>query len=177
MEWLGQNEWSPYIVGIGIGILSWLTFLLSDKYIGCSTTFARASGMIEGLFRGDKVKERPYFQKYAPIVDWGWMLVIGIVIGAFISARLSGYFHVRYVPDEISGELDKTIVTVPSARWIVAFIGGIFIGIGSRWANGCTSGHGISGTLQLAVSSWLAAISFFTGGIITAMLIFRLILA
>ncbi len=61
---------------------------------------------------------------------------------------------------------------MPFARWIVAFIGGIVMGIGARWANGCTSGHGISGTLQLAVSSWLAAICFFIGGIVTAILIY-----
>ncbi len=36
--------------------------------------------MIEGLFRGDKVKERPYYQKYAPTVDWEWMLVLGVVM-------------------------------------------------------------------------------------------------
>jgi hypothetical protein len=47
------------------------------------------------------------------------------------------------------------------------------MGLGARWANGCTSGHGISGTLQLAVSSWLAAVCFFIGGIATAQLIFR----
>jgi uncharacterized membrane protein YedE/YeeE len=58
---------------------------------------------------------------------------------------------------------------------IVAFIGGIFMGVGSRWAGGCTSGHGISGTLQLTISSWLAAICFFIGGIATAMLIFRVL--
>jgi hypothetical protein len=31
MGWLSMEEWSPYLVGIGIGILSWLTFLLSDQ--------------------------------------------------------------------------------------------------------------------------------------------------
>jgi len=46
-------------------------------------------------------------------------------------------------------------------------------GDGARWAGGCTSGHGISGTLQLAVSSWLAVICFFVGGIATALLIFH----
>ncbi len=173
MEWLRLGQWSPYAVGIGIGILSWLAFLLSDKRIGCSTAFARTSGMIERLFRGDKVNERPYFQKFAPIIDWEWMLVVGVVIGAFISAKLSGYFQLRMVPGEISGELNRTIVTVPHARWITAFIGGILMGVGSRWAGGCTSGHGISGTLQLSIGSWLAAICFFIGGIATAMLIFR----
>ena len=52
MGWLSMELWSPYVVGAGIGILSWFTFLVSDKPIGCSTAFARKSGMIEGLFRG-----------------------------------------------------------------------------------------------------------------------------
>ena len=176
MEWLRLDQWSPYAVGIGIGILSWVAFLLSDRPIGCSTAFARTSGMIERLFRGNKIQDRPYYQKHASTIDWEWMLVLGVVIGAFISAKLSGYFQARWTPGEISGELDKAIVTVPYARWITAFIGGIFMGLGSRWANGCTSGHGISGTLQLAVSSWLAAICFFIGGIAAAMLIFRVII-
>jgi hypothetical protein len=47
------------------------------------------------------------------------------------------------------------------------------MGVGARWAGGCTSGHGISGTLQLAVSSWVAVVCFFIGGVGTAMLIFK----
>lgn len=175
MEWLSMERWSPYLVGIGIGILSWLTFLLLDKPIGCSTAFARTSGMIERLFRGAKVKEKPYYQKFAPTIDWEWMLVLGVVIGAFISSKLSGQFQWRWTPVVSAGTMDKAFVNEPYARIVVAFIGGILMGIGSRWAGGCTSGHGISGTLQMAVSSWLAAICFFIGGIASAMLIFRVI--
>ena len=171
MDWLILKQWSPYAVGIGIGILSWLTFLLSDKPIGCSTAFARTSGMIERLFRGDKVKGKPYYQKFTPTVDWEWMLVLGIVMGAFISAKLSGQFQLQWLPAKWIGTFGNAI----SARMAFTFFGGILMGIGSRWAGGCTSGHGISGTLQLAVSSWLAAICFFIGGIATAMLIFRVI--
>jgi uncharacterized membrane protein YedE/YeeE len=166
-----MEQWSPYIVGIGIGILSWLSFLLSDRAIGCSTPFARASGMIERLFRGNKVMEKPYFRKYAPVVDWQWMLVLGVVIGGFLSAQLSGRFRLEWVPNKWV----ETFGVTPLFRWIVALVGGILMGVGSRWAGGCTSGHGISGTLQLAISSWLAAICFFIGGIATAMLIFRVL--
>lgn len=169
MEWLSMKQWSPYVVGIGIGVLSWFTFLLSDKPIGCSTAFARTSGMIERLFRGSKVMEKPYYKKFPPTVDWEWMLVVGVVIGAFISAKLSGQFQFQWVP----GTWAATFGSIRSARWVVALIGGVIMGIGSRWAGGCTSGHGISGTLQLAVSSWVAAICFFIGGIGTAMLVFR----
>ena len=61
----------------------------------------------------------------------------------------------------------------PVLRWAVALGGGVLMGFGARWANGCTSGHGISGTLQLTASSWLAAICFFAGGIVVAMLLYR----
>ncbi len=43
-------------------------------------------------------------------------------------------------------------------RWATALLGGILIGIGARWADGCTSGHGISSTLQLVASSWVEVI-------------------
>jgi hypothetical protein len=61
MEFLTQVRWSPYAVGIGIGILSWFSFLISRKPIACSTTFAKTSGMIEKLFRGKKVELKSYY--------------------------------------------------------------------------------------------------------------------
>ncbi|MGM0401034.1 MAG: YeeE/YedE thiosulfate transporter family protein, partial [Chloroflexota bacterium] len=63
----------------------------------------------------------------------------------------------------------------PLPRVIVALVGGVCIGFGARWADGCTSGHGISGTLQLTISSWISTICFFIGGIVTAHIIFRII--
>jgi uncharacterized membrane protein YedE/YeeE len=171
MEWLIMERWSPYVVGFGIGLLSWVTFLLSDKAIGCSTAFSRTSGMIEKLFRGVKVGEKAYYKKFAPSVDWEWMLVVGVFIGAFLSAELSGQFQGQWVPTKWA----ETFGNTPFTRWIVALIGGTIMGIGARWAGGCTSGHGISGTLQLAVSSWLAVICFFIGGVATAMLMYNVL--
>jgi hypothetical protein len=171
MEWLTAARWSPYAAGIGIGILSWIAFLISDRGIGCSTPFARTSGMIERLFRGDQVLNRPYFQRYLPVIGWDWMLIVGLLIGALLSVLLSGTFDVQWVPDLWQNTFGNT----PFLRLVIALIGGILMGIGSRWAGGCTSGHGITGTLQLAVSSWLAVICFFAAGVVTAMLIFRVL--
>lgn len=173
MEWFKLEQWSPYIVGIGIGVLSWLSFLLSDHPLACSTAFARTSGMMEKIFRGRKVEQKPYYKKFAPAITWDVMLVLGLIIGAFISAKLSGQFKPNWVPYLWQVKVGKEA----SFRWIAALIGGIIIGFGSRWAGGCTSGHGISGTLQLTLSSWLAAICFFVGGIVTAMLLFRVFVA
>ncbi len=169
MEILFRETWNPYLVGAGIGILSWLSFLISRKALGTSTTFARTSGMIWEKYDKKQVSELKYYQKYLPQIDWQWMLVLGIIIGSLISSLLSGTFSLTLrPPTEFVSVLNQTV----TGRVISALLGGILIGFGARWAGGCTSGHGISGTLQLSISSWLAAICFFIGGILTALLIY-----
>ncbi len=168
MGWLSMEQWSPYVVGVGIGILSWITFLFSNKALGCSKSFAQTFGMIEKLFRGKQVEEKEYYQKVPPRIDWQWMLVLGIVIGSFLSSILSGTFRLEMVPSRWEAHFGDT----PGLRFIVALIGGILMGVGSRWADGCTSGHGISGILQIAISSWVSVVCFFIAGIITAVIIY-----
>lgn len=100
------------------------------------------------------------------------MLVVGLVIGSFLSAIISGDFQVGvWIPSLWASAFGDSVLL----RLLVAVAGGIILGFGSRFAGGCTSGHGISGTLQLAVSSWVSAIFFFVGGIITAHIIFLVI--
>lgn len=160
--------WSPYIVGAAIGVLVWISFLLCDKAIGCSTAYARTMGMAEKIIRGDKVHEKHYYQKFVPKVDWEWCLVFGIVIGSLLSSLLSGTFEVEFVPNIWVRHFGYSIII----RLIIALVGGILIGFGARFAGGCTSGHGISGTIQLSLGSWIAFLSFFVGGIITAFLLY-----
>ncbi len=168
MGLLTSQLWSPYVVGIGIGILVWLSFLLSNKAIGCSTAYARTFGMVERSFRGEKVDQKPYYKKFVPKIDWEWMLVLGVVVGAFISSIISGSFRIETVPTVWENTFGSSAVL----RFFGAFTGGLLLGFGARMAGGCTSGHGISGTSQLSVGSWLAFVFFFIGGIITALLIY-----
>jgi uncharacterized membrane protein YedE/YeeE len=168
MNWLTEVQWSPYAVGIGIGVLSWFTWLISHKPIGCSTSFARTAGMIERLLRGKKVEDRPYYQEVKPLVDWQWMFVLGMILGALTSSLLSGDFRWQWIPAQWAAAFGTNVLV----RLVVALLGGVLLGFGARWADGCTSGHGISGTMQLAVSSWISAICFFVGGIIMAQLLF-----
>jgi len=170
MHWLRQTTWSPYAVGIGIGVLSWLTWLISSKPIGCSTSFARSAGMIERLLRGPRAADRLYYQEVQPAIDWQWMLVLGMVAGAFLSTWLSGNFHWQWIPAGWAAAFGTNV----GLRLAAACGGGVLLGFGARWAGGCTSGHGISGTMQLAVSSWISAIAFFAGGIAMARLLFAL---
>ncbi|MFO8055036.1 MAG: YeeE/YedE thiosulfate transporter family protein [Bacteroidales bacterium] len=167
-----DTNWSPYAVGIGIGILSWLSFLISGKPIATSTSFARTGGMIENLITGEKAEQRPYFKKIKLLINWQWMLVLGVVIGSFLSAIISGDLQTNaWVPSLWASAYGDSAVL----RVLVALAGGVILGFGARFAGGCTSGHGISGTLQLAASSWVSAICFFIGGIITAHIIYLVI--
>lgn len=168
MDFFFRELWSPYLVGLGIGIVIWLTFLLSDKGLGCSTAYTRTIGMAEKMVRGERIKQKHYYREFVPEIDWGWMLVLGIVIGAFISSILSGALEIETIPRMWLSAFGDGLFS----RLIIAFVGGLFVGFGARFAGGCTSGHGISGTSQLAAGSCVAFLSFFVGGIITAFLIY-----
>jgi hypothetical protein len=168
MHWLQMQSWSPYLVGAGMGVLSWFAFLLSDRFLSCSTTYSRLSGMLERRVRGPVVDDKPYYRKTPLIVDWQFMFVIGIFFGAFLSAFLSGSLHLEMVPELWQAHFGDT----PLWRFVAAFGGGVLMGIGSRWADGCTSGHAISGALQLAISSWIAVVSLFASAVLVAELIY-----
>ena len=168
MSYLKEVTWSPYVVGVLIGILNFVTLIVSKKFLGASTAYVKTSGMIKRIFNKEKVENNEYYKIKTPKADWGWMLVIGIVIGAFISSNLSGSFEFIIIPqlwrDFVSDNL--------FFRILIATFGGIVMGFGARLSGGCTSGHGISGASQLSVISWVAAICFFIGGIISAGFIF-----
>ena len=167
-EWFTMASWSPYIVGAAIGVLIWTTFLLSARPLGASTAYAKTAGMVESAISGKKTENMPYYRKFPPRVDWQWILIVGVVIGAFLSAYISGTFTLLIVPPLFAETFGANI----ALRLAVALFGGVLMGIGARWAGGCTSGHGISGALQLSVASWVAAICFFAGGILVAGLIY-----
>ena len=69
---------------------------------------------------------------------------------------------------------DKDILASPKAL-ILLVVGGLFVGFGTRYAGGCTSGHAITGLSSLQKPSLIAVIGFFIGGLIMANLILPLI--
>jgi len=160
-----QRSWSPYAVGAGIGGLSWFSFATANKPLGITTPFEstaarlgqlapRTSGVNAYLVKNDEV----------PRLDWEWALAAGVLLGSAISANASG--------DSDHGSVPRTWARAfgPSQakRFAGAFIGGAMMMFGARMAKGCTSGHGISGTLQLAASSWVfAPIMAITGGLVS----------
>lgn len=165
-----EIQWSPYVVGALIGLLNIIALRISNKPLAASTTYLKVSGMIRKIFQRESVERNEYYSQKTPEVDWGVMLVIGIVIGSFLSANLSGDFQITLVPEMWASNFSANFFP----RFITALMGGVILGIGARWAGGCTSGHGISGASQLSIVSWVAAIAFFIGGFITAFIKYSL---
>ncbi|MDT8902940.1 YeeE/YedE thiosulfate transporter family protein [Anaeroselena agilis] len=160
--------WNPYLAGGLSGIVSILSVWVTGHYLGASTTFVRASGMVEKIFAPEKLTQLEYFVRHAPKIDWQFMVVIGIMIGAFAAAVTSGSFRLQAVPDMWRERFGPSV----AKRAAVAFVGGIIALFGVRLADGCPSGHGLSGALQLAVSGYIALIAFFVGGVIVARIIY-----
>ena len=162
--------WSPYLVGAGIGILSWLTFYFSDKPIGASSFYATVAGMIGKAVAPKHTDELDYFKSNPPKLNWEFAFVLAAVAGAAVAAVTGGGFVNEWVPEMWRARFGDSL----ALRGGFAFGGGVLMAFGARLAGGCTSGHGISGTLQLNVASWIAVICFFIGGAIVANLMFRI---
>jgi uncharacterized membrane protein YedE/YeeE len=167
---MNSPRWNPYVVGALIGLLSILTFSLANKPIGMSTGLAQTAGACAIPFLGaEGVAKNTYWAKAAvPAWDYSTLFLMGTFLGALGSALLSGAFTLRSLP---TVWVERFGPSKPK-RLFVAFLGGVVILYGARLADGCTSGHGISGTLQLAVSSWFFFAVMFASGAFTAWLLY-----
>jgi uncharacterized membrane protein YedE/YeeE len=166
-----QPAWSPYLVGVLIGILALSTLAFAGKKIGASSAYSDLAGMIGRLVAANHIARLPYYKKNKPMVGWTFMIVAGAILGSFLAAWTGGELTGYYLQDMWVARFGAESGFL---RGCVAIAGGATMAFGARMAGGCTSGHGISGTLQLAVSSWISLICFFIGGTITATLMYRL---
>lgn len=163
-------DWTPYLVGAGIGILSWLVFLVVDKPLGMSTEVSKFSGWVVGIFAGSEaVQENTYWASTTPKFGYSTVFLIFTAVGAFLSALAAKDLKAELVPRVWENFHGGSVCK----RMVVSFLGGALLLFGARLAGGCTSGHGISGTLQLALSGWIFFPVMFASGIGTAALLFR----
>jgi hypothetical protein len=166
-----EPAWSPYVVGASIGILVLSTLAFASKKIGASSAYSDTAGMIGRLIAPKHIASLPYYQKSKPMIGWTFTIVLGAMLGSFLAAWTGGELTGTYLQDMWVARFGADSGLL---RIVVALVGGALMAFGARMAGGCTSGHGISGTLQLAVSSWVAVICFFIGGIFAALLIYRI---
>ncbi|MBI5691451.1 MAG: YeeE/YedE family protein [Verrucomicrobia bacterium] len=166
---LRQERWNPYVVGAGIGILSWTVFFLVDKPLGVTTPLTGLAGVCATPIIGaETIGANAYFKQHAFKWDYGMLFLFGIALGGLLSALLSGSARLEAVPtvwrDRFGSSTGK--------RFLAAFIGGLLVMFGARLADGCTSGNGISGSLQLAVGGWTFFLTLFAFGILTSLVLF-----
>jgi uncharacterized membrane protein YedE/YeeE len=170
-----NKGWNPYVAGIWLGLLAivsvYLTTTLLGKstYLGASTTFVRAAGFLFQTIDPEHVAENIYYAKEKVKLDWQFFVIIGVLIGAFISSKLDKSFKLESVPPVWKKKFGGSVVK----RAIFSILGGIVAMIGARLADGCPSGHGLSGMMQLSLSSFFAMAMFFGFGILVANFIYK----
>ena len=166
----GGSRWNPYVVGLGLGVLSWFAFGVVNQPLGISTALSAASSLCAAPVMGSEaVGHNPYWAKTPFKWDGGMLFLVGTFLGAALSVGVSRSFRWEAVPATWAQQFGGSSVK----RLIAAFVGGVILMYGARMAGGCTSGHGISGSLQLALSSWTFFLTLFATGSMTALLLFR----
>ncbi len=141
---LTEKRWNPFATAVVIGIIATIAWPLSaatgrNSGLGITTPSANLTGY---LATGD-----------TELIDWGVMLVLGILIGSFIAAKASGEFRIR-VPDQ--------------ATIIKSIFGGIGMGVGAAIAGGCTVGNAMVSTAQFEYQGWVSMVFMIAGAGIAA---------
>ena len=154
------------VAGASIAALTLLLAFIFNRRLGFSSGFEDICSLAISL---------PYFRRAALLADRPWRLplVSGLLAGGVLSAWLGGG---GWAATWDAGILDDHLQLGPAAKLVWMFVGGLFIGFGTRLGGGCTSGHGIFGISNLEVPSVVSTISFMIGGILTSHLIYRVLL-
>jgi len=152
------------VVGAGIGVLSWIAFLTAAHPLGITSAYERTAAAILaplGL-------ASDYLAQEQLVLGWEWALVVGVFLGALVSALWSSDREPSTVPPMWAARFGDS----RPKRLAAAFAGGALMLFGARLADGCTSGHAISGNLQLAVSSWAFTAVFAAVSVAVALALF-----
>ena len=184
MKWVFE-PWPWYISGPMIAVIMFL-LIMSGKRFGMSSNLKTLCT----ICGADKTAT--FFKFNWKAQKWNLIVVLGAVIGGFIATKFLSINKTvaidsetvanlktlgfksagnAYLPTELFG--NNIFMDLKSILLLI--IGGFLVGFGARYANGCTSGHAISGLSNLQLPSLIAVIGFFVGGLIMIHLIFPLI--
>ena len=94
-----------------------------------------------------------------------------------ITKALAGFFERRVILDPLRTLIDDEHFVDSLQNLILIIGGGFLVGFGTRYANGCTSGHAIMGVSLLSVGSMVATVGFFIGGLIFSQLVLPAIMS
>lgn len=181
-----KQPWPWYVAGPLIGLTVPALLILGNKSFGISSSFRH----ICAACIPSKI---PFFQYDWKKEAWNLFFVLGIFLGGVIGMQfLSNPEPLAVHPDLVAelatyGITDfSNLVPLDIINWqnlftlqgfMIMVVGGFFVGFGTRYAGGCTSGHSIMGLSNLQWPSLVATIAFMVGGFITANFILPFILA
>jgi uncharacterized protein len=182
-----KEPWPWYIAGPLIGLMVPLLLILDNRQFGVSSTMRDFCAAV--LPRSNRIK---YFSYDLKNEIWRNLLVLGVLIGGTICVCLLNNHQPVHISAKTTEELKSLGINDFSSlapkdifgfsslgKWhalIFITAGGFFVGFGTRYADGCTSGHAITGLSLLAPSSIVAVLGFFAGGLISTYFLLPLIL-
>lgn len=152
---------SPYLVGAAIGLLNIAAFAAFRKGIGVSGAYETGAALAARQLAPDAlhVNEFVKARQKPPKLDWESLLVLGTVLGGMLAGR--GERRTAPASPEAADQ-------APLRSPLASAAGGALLMYGARMADGCTSGHSLSGTAQGAASSWVFSPLIFLVGSLVA---------
>lgn len=156
------NPWPWWAAGLGVGLCVIALAWLANRPLSVTTGFGTVCGLGSNL---------SYFQKdeFGAKSYWRLGFLAAMIAGAGVSSLLAGNFGTL----EALGALAPQVGTGTEVALLLG--GGVAVGFGSRFAGGCTSGHSIVGTANLAPSSFVATGAFMAAGAVTVFALYALL--
>jgi uncharacterized membrane protein YedE/YeeE len=160
---------SPYLAGVGIGLVLLAAYVTVGRGLGASGAFTSVAAAGVAAVAPQQAAASPVLGGYlggarGPLADWLVVELIGVLIGGYLSARLAG--RRRRTVERGPRFTDR-------ARLIYGFGGGVVMGIGAKLARGCTSGQALTGGALLSVGSWIFIATAFAAAFAAAPLFRR----
>jgi uncharacterized protein len=168
---VAQPYTSPYLAGVGIGVVLLLAYVIMGRGLGASGAFSSVVTATVSAVAPARAAASPYHTQYADAArsgllrDWLVLEVLGITLGGLLSALLAGRFK--------WGTVERGPNAGRRARLLYALAGGAIMGIGAKLARGCTSGQALTGGALLSVGSWEFVIAAFAAAFLVAPLVRR----
>ena len=151
--------------GIGLAVLTSVIFLTvtTNRVLGASGLYPYLGNIMTGN------TDNEYFKGIELSGNWEMIFLSGAFLSGLILSILRKDFKLTLIHDNWR----KYKGDSGSKRIIWAFIGGFLLIFGARLAGGCTSGHIISGGMQLALSSYLFTVVVFGAFLLTGKLFYK----
>lgn len=161
---LSQQQYlNPLLAGLLLGLVLLMTFVITGHGLGATGFTTRLAAWIGMHVAPVVTNANDYLggmvEEGKPLNAWITWQVLGVAIGALLSAFLAKRIHFQ---------LDGKKFLGGSMRPMTALFGGILAGFGARVAAGCTSGLGLSGAAVLSLAGFTFLGTFFAVGLLAS---------